>query len=546
MDVDLRMLLRSARRWWWILVLAPLLTASLAYVYTKSQPPKYQADAKLFVNPSGGQNLDYNSIMSAQQLTKTYQRLVKNTAVLDAASKDLNNGLTGNQVGAMVRSSTDGDTQLLLVSAIDTNPARAAAVANAVASEFAKFIKNQSSTSNGTTLDQLQAAYDSIDKQIKDTQAQIAALQAQKNAADKTVQTQIANLQANLDTLQPTYTSLLTSLATAKASSAVSVDRVYVTVPADTPAAPFSPNPIINLLLGIFAGAIVGAALVRLLVYFDNTVKSTVDFGSLVGAPLLSTVQTAKNLVNGLPQVFVLDQPKSVPAESIRLLRTNIEFASATKEIATLGVTSANPGEGKSTIAANLAVTLAQAGFATALLDADLRRPTLHKIFGVGNERGMSTLLTAVDKPWAWASHETMTPNLTLIPAGPLPPNPADLLSLDRLRQILSDMRGTFDVIVVDTPPVLAVSDPLIIAAHVDGMIVVARAGKTRTESLRKAAETLQRGAIRIIGVVVNQQGEKAEGAYYYSDYHAVAEKSARPFKRKSTEIKPEALAPAD
>ena len=119
--------------------------------------------------------------------------------------------------------------------------------------------------------------------------------------------------------------------------------------------------------------------------------------------------------------------------------------------------------------------------------------------------------------------------------------------SLDRLRQILTDMRGTFDVIVVDTPPVLAVSDPLIIAAHVDGMIVVAKSGKTRIESLRKAAETLQRGAIRIVGVVINQQNGKVDGGYYANDYHAVAERPIRPFKRnKPAEPKPEALAPAD
>jgi non-specific protein-tyrosine kinase len=534
LEVDLRMLLRTALRWWWILALAPLLTASLAFAYTKSEPAKYEASAKLFVNSSGDQSFDYNSILSAQQLTKTYQRLVKTTPVLTAAAAALNNGLTAGQIQTMISVSTDGDTQLLTVGAVDTDPARAAAVANAVATEFAKYVKNQSTTSNGTTLEQLQAAFDSVDKQIKETQAQIAALQAKPNAdKDTTIQNQITNLQATLDTLQPTYASLLTNLAAAKASSAVSLDRVSVAVPADVPGAPFSPSLPVNILLGIFAGAVIGAGLVRLLVYFDNTVKATVDFGELVGAPLLSTVQEAKNLLPGRQQVFVLDQPKGIPAESIRLLRTNIEFASATKEIATLGVTSANSGDGKSTIAANLAVTLAQAGFATALLDADLRRPTQHKIFGVGNERGMSTLLTAADKPWQWAARETMTPNLTLIPAGPLPPNPADLLSLDRLRQMLAEMNDSFDVIVIDTPPVLAVSDPLIIAAHVDGMLLVARAGKTRIESLRKAAETLHRGAIRIVGAVVNQQSGKAEGGYYYADYHAVAEKPVIPFKRR-------------
>jgi len=550
LEVDLHVLIRSARRWWWILILVPLLTTALAIVYTKSQAPKYQADAQLFVNPSGDQTFDYNSIMSAQQLTKTYQKLVKNSVVLDAAATALNNGLTSGQINDMVRASSDGQTQLLLVSAIDTDPVRAAAVANEVASQFAKYVKAQSSTSNGQTLDQLQAAFDQIDGQLKTTQTQIAVLKAQKDAKTVAVQSQITTLQATLDTLQPTYASLLTSLATARAGSAVSLDRVYVAVPATAPGGPFAPNKMINLLLGIFAGAVLAAGLIRALVYFDNTVKMNSDFLGIAGAPLLTAVQSTKNLVAGRQQVFVLDQPKSAAAEAIRLLRTNIEFASATKEIATIGVTSAKPGEGKSTIAANLAVTLAQAGFMVALLDTDLRRPAQHKIFGVANERGMSTLLTAADRPWSWAAHETMTPNLTLIPSGPLPPNPADLLSLDRLRQILTDMRGSFDVIVVDTPPVLAVSDPLIIAAHVDGMIVVAKSGKTRLDSLRAASETLQRGAIRIIGVVINQQTGKTDGGDYYNAYHAVAEKPARAFKRKPADRQSDPLAldgsPAD
>jgi len=161
----------------------------------------------------------------------------------------------------------------------------------------------------------------------------------------------------------------------------------------------------------------------------------------------------------------------------------------------------------------------------TAVIDADLRRPTQHRIFETGNDRGLSTLLTMAERPWTWAARETLVPNLTVIPAGPLPPNPADLLSLDRLRQILGDMQGTFDVIVIDTPPVLAVSDPLIIAAHVDGMVLVTNGGKTRMDALRRAALTLQRGSIRIVGVVVNQQSNKSRDGYYYTEYHAVEEK---------------------
>jgi capsular exopolysaccharide synthesis family protein len=279
-----------------------------------------------------------------------------------------------------------------------------------------------------------------------------------------------------------------------------------------------------------------------LLEYLDNTVKTTTEFTALVGGPLLAAVNAVPKLGLGRKQLFVLDQPKGGAAESIRLLRTNIEFASATNEIATLGITSPNPGEGKSTVASNLAVTLAQAGFVTALIDADLRRPTQHRVFQTGNERGLSTLLTMAERPWTWAARETMVPNLTLIPAGPLPPNPADLLSLERLRQILTDMRSTFDVIVVDTPPVLAVSDPLIIAAHVDGMVIVTSGGKTRLDALKRAADTLQRGSIRLIGVVINQQSSSGKDGYYYNDYHAVQEKITDSPRRRGHRASPPAV----
>jgi capsular exopolysaccharide synthesis family protein len=148
------------------------------------------------------------------------------------------------------------------------------------------------------------------------------------------------------------------------------------------------------------------------------------------------------------------------------------------------------------------------------------------------------------ERPWSWAARETVLPNLTLIPAGPLPPNPADLLSLERLRQVLADMRSTFDVIVVDTPPVLVVSDPLIIAAHVDGMVVVTNAGKTRLDALKRAAQTLQRGSIRIIGVVINQQTKKSRDGYYYTDYHAVGEKIGSFSKRRDKRMETPGIQP--
>ena len=307
-----------------------------------------------------------------------------------------------------------------------------------------------------------------------------------------------------------------------RAYAAVVGSQIKVAVPAAAPGGPYAPSRPVNVMLGLMAGLILALGIILVLEYLDNTVKASADFPALIGAPMLSTVMSIPKLTEGRKQLFVLEHPKGGAAEPIRLLRTNIEFASATKEIATLGITSANPSEGKSTMAANLAVALAQAGFVTALIDADLRRPSQHRIFDVGNDRGLSNLLSAPDRTWDWAAQQTILPNLTLLPAGPLPPNPADLLSLERMRLLLAEMQRTFDVIILDTPPVLVVSDPLIVAAHVDGMILVARSGKTRLDALKRASATIQRGAIRINGVIVNHEHGRSSEGYYYTEYHAV------------------------
>ena len=539
MELELRQLVRGIRRWWWIAVLGPVALAALAYVYTARQQPLYAAEATLLINPAEtGGTLNYNSVLTAERLTKTYQKLIKNRVVLQSVVEELALPYDARVLGEKITATSDTDTQLLRVRVSDTDPEMAAQIANAVAKQFAGYIADQAGELSGQSKAEIDQQVADLRGQIDDLQQQIADLQSQPNASDPVIQDQIEFIRGTLDTLQPVYAQLLLLQRNIEVNAAVAVGRVIVAEPAFAPQLPYAPRRAVNLLLGVLVGAMIAAGLIVMLEYLDNTVKATADFNSLVGAPMLTTVTTIPKLTQGLKQLFVLEQPKGGAAESIRLLRTNIEFASATKVIATLGVTSPNPGEGKSTISANLAVTLAQAGFVTVLIDADLRRPSQHRIFGLSNERGLSTLLSMPDRPWSWAAQGTMLPNLTLIPAGPLPPNPADLLSLERLRELLHEMRQTFDVIVLDTPPVLAVSDPLIVAAHVDGMVLVTLAGKTRLDQLKRAAQTLQRGAIRLVGVIVNQQSGRGAEGYYFAEYHAV-EDGARAGQRNGEQAEP-------
>ncbi len=205
------------------------------------------------------------------------------------------------------------------------------------------------------------------------------------------------------------------------------------------------------------------------------------------------------------------------------MLRTNLEFASAANPIRSLIVTSPGPGEGKSTTTANLAVTMAQAGLWTVIVDADLRRPTQHRIFGVSNEHGLTSLLTNPDQPWEQSAQMLDTPGLFIVPSGPIPPNPSDLLSSTRFKRMMEKISGQVDVVLIDSPPILAASDALAISAHADGVLLVCQSHDTRVDALRQAATTLQGAGSRIVGVVMNRQKGRTGGGYY-SDYYGYDE----------------------
>jgi len=204
------------------------------------------------------------------------------------------------------------------------------------------------------------------------------------------------------------------------------------------------------------------------------------------------------------PDLITLTDPRSPAAEAYRTLRTNLTFAALDKPIETLVVTSAAPDEGKSTVLANLAVTMAQGERRVILLDADLRRPGLHEIFGSANERGLTTMIveeTALDDP---PLIDVGVENLWLVPSGPLPPNPADILGSRRMEEAIAALKARADVVLIGAPPVVAVTDAVVLGTKVDGVLLVVCAGRTRREHAQRARELLERVHVRIVGAVLN------------------------------------------
>jgi non-specific protein-tyrosine kinase len=212
--------------------------------------------------------------------------------------------------------------------------------------------------------------------------------------------------------------------------------------------------------------------------------------------------------------LITLRDPRSPAAEAYRTLRTNIQFSSLDKPIHTLLVTSTSPDEGKSTTLSNLAVTIAQAEQRVILVDCDLRRPSLHTLFGVPNEQGLtSVILNQGDGELPL--HATSVPGLSLLTSGPLPPRPADLLGSRRMEVLIERLRSEADMVLFDTPPVIAVTDAAVLATRLDGVLLVLQAGKTRRDRAREARRQLEKVKANIIGVVLNNARMEASYGYY-------------------------------
>lgn len=221
-----------------------------------------------------------------------------------------------------------------------------------------------------------------------------------------------------------------------------------------------------------------------------------------------------------LEKVITINNPKSPISEAYRTLRTNIQFSSFDKEIKVLHITSAGPGEGKSTTVANLAVTFAQTGKKVLILDCDFRRPSQHKVFGLSNMSGMTNLLVE-NLPLEELVQGTKTERVYILTTGPLPPNPAELVGSKRLGDFLKKLKENkdYDIILVDSPPVLAVADALLLSSHADGTLMVLSAGGVNRDIARQARDSLLNVKANIIGVVLNKVTKNSDFSYYYYYY---------------------------
>lgn len=511
------------RRKWVILVVIVVATAS-AYFFSSRQTSMYEAEATIIYkqqidlsNPldtSGVSNTNLDreiaSIDGLLQGPNLQQRI---TALL-AKDGSVNAG-TKYEVSAAPEQNTDTassttSTNVVVFTGSSSSPAMAAASANAAANAYV------------------------------DWNAEFQRTQITK--AIPVIQNQLQQYDTAASRVSADYLLLKQRLQDLQILKATATGNYQLLAPATLPESPVSPKPLRDALLGFGVGLFAGIGLAFLLEQFDTRVRTLDQVAALLRQPVLGRVPRISRKFLGESALVALKHPDSPAAEAFRMVRTNLDFMAVDSETRAVVVTSCLQGEGKSVTVANLAVSMAMAGKRIIVVDADLRRPRQHAYFGLDNAKGLSTVVAGrhslaealvrvdvgrpeadgvapADDPAGWSGGVEGRSALYVLPSGPIPPNPGEIVASRRSAAVLDELCREADLVLVDTPAMLAVGDTSAVAAKVDGLVFLVDLHQVRRPQLVTAAQQLARLPVRLLGTVVRMEGAHG-GAYYQSSYH--------------------------
>ena len=531
-ELELRDYLQVLRRRKKIVLLTVIVVVGVALLASYVQQPVYAASARLLIrsnvaespfNPSTGQRVDPARAL-ATEIEILEGQLVK-AEVRDALG-------TAPSISAR----PVGQTDVIQVTAESSDPERAVEVADAYAAAFLKVRRDQAVAG-------LLAASAQIQEQISALQQQITALDNQISVTNGDqgglARASLGEQRLTLVQQQASFKKTLDELTVDTKLATGGVQRGG---DAELPTTPVKPKPVRNAILALVVGLMLGIGLAFLADYLDDSIKTREDLELISGRiPVIGVIPA----VNGWKertevQLISMNAPNSPAAEAYRTVRTAIQFVALDRPMGVVQVTSANAGEGKTTTLANLGVALAKAGQRVILVCCDLRRPRLHAFFGLSNEVGFTSMLLG-EAPIARALQSVPgIPRLRVLASGPLPPNPSELLSSGRTKDVFAALKGDADIVLIDSPPVLPVTDALVLFRHVDATIMVFAVGQTSQKQAATALAMAQQVDAPLVGTLLN--GATLTGAYgapYAYAYHAAPRRGDPP--RAPTEVTPTA-----
>lgn len=529
MTMEIEQYLGFAQRWWWLLLIGAIVGAGIGYSATAFETEVYQARTTIMIgtfvqsaNPNTGQ------LATISQLANSYAEIIRREPVLRATVEALGLPMDWSALRSGVQGRLVANTQLFEIRFTHHDPF----IAQAVTNELAQQLIIQSPT----RIDPNQQAQDEfVQTELTTLQDDILTLRQEISARQDALrlevdlegiqreEEEIAFLEARLKTMQQTYALMLDY------NQEEPVNELTVIEPATVPNSPVSTsNAFQQLLWGGIIGIALASGLGVVIQYFDTTFKSPEEVEATLHLPVLAVVRHTPALKSTTDHLIVAQNNFSPNAEAFRTLRTNIQFYNTGSMLKTLLVTSSIDGEGKSLTASNLALVMAQTGKEVILIDADLRRPTLDRIFKIPNWVGMSSLLTNESLSLESVLARRKYGNLRVVSSGPIQPNPAELVDSGRMAWLLDQFTQQADIVIIDSPPLLAVTDSSILANKVDATLLVIESNRTHAQACDRALTILKQvGANPPIGLVLNKLKSASLGKgyyyqqYYYSSYHS-------------------------
>jgi capsular exopolysaccharide synthesis family protein len=500
-DLTLRSYARiMRRRKWWVIGLA-LGGLAVSLLFSFIEPRQYTATAQVLVQaPTGAVSLGSVPQQVTPTQVQTMLLLVSSASVKRQVSQSLGSA-------PAVSAAEAAQTNVINITATSRAPARAALIANTYARAFISSQRN-------VTVSSLASAEAQVRAQIRSVGKQIRALRGTGTASQ---QAALINQQAVLKE----------QLAQMQVNGTAAADALALVTPAQPPTSPSSPRPARNGLLGLVAGLVLGVGAAFLRENLDDAVGSKEEAEHLAGAPVLAAVPLVRSWKKrDKPLVVSLARPTSPAAEAYRSLRTSLQFARQERELRTLLVTSPAAAEGKTSTLSNLGAVFAQAGERVLMVSCDLRKPRLGEFFGVDESQGVTTAILGEQSVEQLLRPVPGSKQLWMLGSGPAPPNPAELLGAMRIQEVLAMLRGMFDLVLIDSPPVLPVTDAVVLSKDADATLLVVAAGQTSRGDVQRAAEKLAQVEARVLGVVLNEVTRQGGGygygyRYGYGSYRA-------------------------
>ena len=508
--VELRDFVKPLLRWWWLLLISTVIAAITTYIYASSQPAIYRSSSTIMVGTALTElNPSSPELSMGNQLAYVYVDIARRTPIRNATKEALGMDWLPSYSVRQVP-----NTQLIEISVEDVDPMRAQMVAEELVNQLILQTPGSAEDQGGNSfleqqLLQLENSITQTEDALDEQKQALTGMFSARQIAD--AREQIAALETKLATLQGNYASLLSNSTTGAAN------RITVIDPPQVPTRPVDQNVPLTVAIAAALGFSIAAAGAYLLGYLDDTFRTEDDAQRYLHLPTLGTLPHIKTKGKDSEPVLTAASSPSPAKDAYGGLRLTLFSSVSEQDLGLLLVSSPGTGDGKSIVATNLAIELAESGLEVILVDADLHRPKLHRYFRLKNQAGLTNVLLRPNENVVHLLQDTANPRLAVLTSGPIPPYSAQLLGSKRMQHILDDLSDMADIVLLDAPPVTATVDASILGSIADGVLLVVSAGRTRRKLSQDAVRILRKINANILGVVLNDVDVK-QGTYY-SDY---------------------------